>query len=97
MKLFRVSRISVAVTFLMFPAGALKVSIIAAQNEPATAQESVQSLQVTANDEIAAGDVTGHYVHLHPLRSRAASSFFFLDEACCYFISAITARKESRP
>ncbi|MCU1240631.1 MAG: hypothetical protein JWO71_1357 [Candidatus Acidoferrum typicum] len=72
MKLFRVSRISMAVAFLLFFAGSLKLSGIAAQNEAAAAQESVQSLQVTANDEIAAGDTAGHHVHLHPLRAPAA-------------------------
>lgn len=73
MKLFCVSRISIGVTFLLFVAGSLKFSGVAAQNEPASAQESAQSLQVTANDEIAAEDVAGHNVHLHPLRSRAAA------------------------
>jgi hypothetical protein len=73
MKLFRVSRISMAVAFLLFLAGSLKFSGIAAQNDPAAAQESVQSLQVTANDEIAAGDIAAHHVHLHPTRASAAS------------------------
>ncbi len=72
MRLFRVSRISIAVTFLLFVAGSLKFFGIAAQDEPATQQESAQSLQVTANDEIAAEYVAGRHVHLHPLRSRAA-------------------------
>jgi hypothetical protein len=72
MKLFRVSRICVAVLFSLFLAGSLKFYRLAAQNESAAGQESMQSLQVTANDEIAAEDVAGHRVHLHPLRSRAA-------------------------
>jgi hypothetical protein len=73
MKLFRVSRIAMVVAFLLCLGGLLKVSGIAAQNEQASAPESVLSLQVTANDEIAAGNITGHHVHLHPLRSSAAS------------------------
>lgn len=71
MKWFRVSRISMAVGFLVFLAGSLKFSGIAAQNEPAAAQQPVQSLQVTANDEIAAENIAAHHVHLHPLRVRA--------------------------
>lgn len=72
MKLFRVSRMSIAFVCSLLLLGVFKVSVIAAQNEPA-AQESVQSLQVTANDEIAAENIAGHHVHLHPLRSRAES------------------------
>jgi hypothetical protein len=59
------------VAFLVFVAGSLKFSRTAAQNEPATAQESAQPLQVTANDEIAPEYAAGHHVHLHPLRSSA--------------------------
>jgi hypothetical protein len=73
MKLLRVSRICVAVLFSLFLAGSLKFYRLAAQNESAAGQESVQSLQVTANDEIAAEDVAAHRVHLHPMRSRAAA------------------------
>jgi hypothetical protein len=72
MKLIRVSRISIGFTFLLFGAGSLKFSGIAAQNEPAAQKESAQSLQVTANDEVAAEYAAGHHVHLHPLRSGAA-------------------------
>lgn len=72
MKLIRVSRICIGVTFLLVGAGSLKFSGIAAQNEPGAQQESAQSLQVTANDEVAAEYVAGHHVHLHPLRSSAA-------------------------
>ena len=79
MKLFRVSRISIAFALLFLLAGSLKFSGAAAQNESATAQESVQSLQVSANDEIAAGNVAEHHVHLHPLRSRAAARQLYED------------------
>jgi hypothetical protein len=72
MSVFRVSRICIGITFLLFGAGSLKFFGIAAQNEPASPQESAQSLQVTANDEVASEYVSGHHVHLHPLRSRAA-------------------------
>src|SRR6266576_2633877 len=73
MRLSGVSRIFVAVAGSLFLAGSMKFSRLAAQDEPATRQESVESLQITANDEIAAEDVAGHHVHLHPLRSRDAS------------------------
>src|SRR6266404_987100 len=73
MTVFRVSRICIGVTFLLFGAGSLKFSGIAAQNELGAQQESAQSLQVTPNDEVAAEYVAGHHVHLHPLRSRAAA------------------------
>lgn len=73
MKSFRVSRMSIAIVFSLLLGGVLKLSVVVAQSEPAAAQESVESLQVTANDEIAAQDVAGHRVHLHPLRSRAES------------------------
>lgn len=72
MRVFRVSRISVAVVCLLFLASALKVRSLAAQNE-AAAQEPVQSLQVTANDEIAASNTASHHIHLHPVRSNAAA------------------------
>jgi hypothetical protein len=80
MKLFRVSRVCVAVVFSLFLMGSLKFYRVAAQNESAAAQESVHSLQVTANDEIAAEDVAGHHVHLHPLRSRPAFRGRFEDK-----------------
>jgi hypothetical protein len=73
MRLFRVSRISVAVVFLLFLPSALKVRSLAAQNEAAATQESVHPLQITANDEIAAGDTESHHIHLHQLRSNAAA------------------------
>jgi hypothetical protein len=73
MKLFGASRIFVAVACSLLLAGSMKISRLAAQDEPGTRQESVESLQITANDEIAAEDVAGHHVHLHPLRTRAAS------------------------
>jgi hypothetical protein len=73
MKLLGASRILAAVACFLFLAGFLKFFRVAAQHEPPTQQESVESLQVTANDEIAAEDVAEHYVHLHPLRSRSAS------------------------
>jgi hypothetical protein len=73
MRLSGASRIFVAVACSLFLAGSMKFSRLAAQDEPATRQESVESLQITANDEIAAEDVAGHHVHLHPLRSRDAS------------------------
>src|SRR5246127_1859429 len=71
MKLFRVSPMSIAVVVCLLVIGALRISVLAAQDEPSTAQESVQSMQVTANDEIAAGDIAAHHVHLHPVRSHA--------------------------
>ena len=67
---FRVSRMCIAVVFCLLATVALRISVFAAQEERA-AQESVQSMQVTANDEIAAGDIAGHHVHLHPLRSHS--------------------------
>jgi len=73
MKSFCVSRTSIPFVFSLLLVTACRVSVIAAQSEPAATQESVQSLQVTANDEIAAQDIAGHRVHLHPLRSRAES------------------------
>jgi len=73
MKSFCVSRTSISFVFSLLLVTACRVSVIAAQSEPAATQESVQSLQVTANDEIAAQDIAGHRVHLHPLRSRAES------------------------
>src|SRR5258706_6160770 len=73
MRLSGASRIFVAVACSLFLAGSMKFSRLAAQDEPGTRQESVESLQITANDEIAAEDVAGHHVHLHPLRTRAAS------------------------
>src|SRR5258707_12151466 len=73
MRLLGASRIFVAVACSLFLAGSMKFSRLAAQNEPATRQESVESLKITANDKIAPEDVSGHYVHLHPLRSRDAS------------------------
>src|SRR6266436_1519008 len=73
MRLSGASRIFVAVACSLFLAGSMKISRLAAQDEPATRQESVESLQITANDEIAAEDVAGHHVHLHPVRSRDAS------------------------
>jgi hypothetical protein len=79
MKLFRVSRISMAFALLFFFAGSLKFSGAAAQNEPVT-QESVQSLQISANDEIAAANIAEHHVHLHPLRSHAAVRQRYEDE-----------------
>src|SRR5260370_32085088 len=73
MRLSGASRIFVAVAGSLFLAGSMKFSRLAAQDEPATRQESVESLQITANAEIAAEDVPGLHVHLHPLRSRDAS------------------------
>jgi len=58
---------------LAFPGGFNENFQIGGSDEPATRQESVESLQITANDEIAAEDVAGHHVHLHPLRTSAAS------------------------
>ena len=72
MKLPGALRIFVTVACSLFLAGPVKISRLAAQNEPATQQESVESLQITANDEIAAEDIAGHHIHLHPLRSHAA-------------------------
>ncbi len=74
MKLFRIShiRIFVALAFAIFPAGSRRFLTAAAQNESPATQEAVASLQITANDEIAAEDVAAHDIHLHLLRSRAA-------------------------
>lgn len=73
MKSFRAarSRIFVALAFAMFLAGSLKFSGPAAQNE-SSSQESIESVQITANDEIAADDIAKHHVHLQPLRAQAA-------------------------
>ena len=79
MRLFRFSSISIAVVFVIFLAGALKSSSVRAQSESAASQESVQNLQVTANDEIAADDVASQHVHLHPLRSHAAERARYKD------------------
>src|SRR6266853_2469455 len=79
MRLSGASRIFVAVACSLFLAGSMKFSRLAAQDEPATRQESVESLQITANDEIAADVIAGHHVHLHPLRTRAASRGFYED------------------
>ena len=73
MKLFGASRTFVAVACSLFLAGSMKFSKLAAQNEPVTQQESVESLPITVNDEIAAQDIAGHHVHLHPARSSAAA------------------------
>src|SRR6267142_3931211 len=80
MRLSGASRIFVAVACSLFLAGSMKFSRLAAQDEPATRQELVESLQITANDEIAAEDVAGHHVHLHPLRSRDASRGRYKDK-----------------
>lgn len=71
MKLLRTSYFCIAVALLLFT-GTTKFSASAAQSDPPVAEESLQSLQITANDEIAADDVTGHHIHLHPTRSAKA-------------------------
>src|SRR5258707_3599871 len=68
MRLSGASRIFEAVACSLFLAGSMKFFRLAAQDQPATRQESVESLQITAHDEIAAEDVSGHHVKLHPLR-----------------------------
>jgi hypothetical protein len=78
MKLLR-SRLSFALFFFLLFAGALRLSSRAAQNEPEAARESAVSLQVSANDEIAAEDAAAHHVHLNPLRSRANAHLRFED------------------
>lgn len=79
MRLFRISSLSVAVVLAVFLAGALKLSSVWAQSESAASQESVQSLQITANDEIAADDVAGQHVHLHPSHSQAGERVRYED------------------
>ena len=73
LKLFRASciRILFAAAFSFIFAGSVKFFQLAAQ-EASVAQESVESVPITPNDEIAAGNITGHHVHLHPLRSKGA-------------------------
>jgi hypothetical protein len=71
MKLLGALRIFAAVACSLFLAGSIKFFKVAAQNETPTQQESVESLQVTANDEIAADHIAGHYIHLQPVRSQA--------------------------
>ena len=73
MKLLRAACMCIAFAFSLFLVGGLKPPIIAAQDDSSPTPESAQSLQVTANDEIAAGNIASHHVHLHPLRSRAES------------------------
>ncbi|HLZ91655.1 MAG TPA: hypothetical protein VKQ28_08060 [Candidatus Acidoferrum sp.] len=78
MKLFR-HRVVLSVFLFLFFAGFLKLVSQAAQNETEAARESVVSLQVSVNDEIAAEDAAGHHVHLTPLRSRASAHLRFED------------------
>jgi hypothetical protein len=54
---------------LLFAGALVRSSRTVAQSQSEEAQESVVSLQVTANDEIAAQNVEAHHVHLNLLRS----------------------------
>src|SRR5260370_38850818 len=73
MRLSGASRIFVAVACSLFLAGSMKFSRLAAQEQPATRQESVETPTITANDEIAAGALSGQHGHLHPPGSPGAS------------------------
>jgi hypothetical protein len=57
----------------------LRFSTAAAQNDTDAARESLVSLQVSANDEIAAADIDTHHVHLNPIRSHQAAQARFED------------------
>jgi hypothetical protein len=72
MKFLGASRIFAAVACSISLAGSMRLFNVAAQSESPTQQESIESLQITANDEVAASDIAGHYIHLQPLRSRVS-------------------------
>jgi hypothetical protein len=78
MKSFRNPFVFGFLLFLFF-AGALKYSASAAQNQSEGSRESVVSLQVSANDEIAAEDIASHHVHLRPVRSQSGAHGRFED------------------
>src|SRR5690242_16920484 len=76
MKLSRIVPCAVAVSFFILIAN-LRLSNVAAQTSGEPSQEAVLNLQVTANDEISASNVSAHYVHLRPLRSAVSHRELF--------------------
>ena len=79
MKLLRSRLVFALCCWLLFARAFLKISRTAAQNEPEAANQSVVSLQVTANNEIAAQNVEAHHVHLNLLRSAKSAHVHFND------------------
>ena len=70
MKLFRAATLSAAVLFFAL-AASLRVPVVFAQAQNESSQERPLDLQITANDEIAAANVSGHQMHLRPVRGAA--------------------------
>lgn len=70
MKLFRAATLSAAVLFFAL-AASLRVPVVFAQAQNESSQERPLDLQITANDEIAASNVSGHQMHLRPVRGAA--------------------------
>src|ERR1700741_377652 len=79
MKLLRSRFVLALCCSLLFAGAFLRFSRTAAQNEPEAAREQVVSLQVSANDEIAAQYVAGHHIPLNPIRSSKAAHAQFED------------------
>jgi len=80
-----------AFVFAIFLAGSQKFFTLAGQNESSAPQELIESLQITANDEIAADDIAAHHIHLQPLRSHAAQRGSYEDAE----VNRGTPRQES--
>lgn len=68
MKLFHAVTLSSAVLFSLFYPAPLRLTA-SAQARNHSAEESVLELQITANDEISASNVSKHEMHLRPVRS----------------------------
>jgi hypothetical protein len=68
MKVSRAAILSLAVPFSVVITAWLKPPVVSAQNQNESAKESVLELQVTANDEISASNVSAHKMHLRPVR-----------------------------
>src|SRR5947209_5129603 len=81
MKPSRIVPFAIAVAFFVLFVANLRVSNVSAQVRGEPSQESVLNLQVTANDEISASNVSGHYVHLRPLRSAVSHRELYEDPA----------------
>ena len=79
MKLLRRKLVFALCCCLFFAGAFLRLSRTAAQNGPEAAQESVVSLQVTVNDEIAAENVEAHHTHLHLVSIGKAANVRFND------------------
>src|SRR5215471_16938385 len=69
MKVSRAVGLSMAVLFYVVITAWLKSPVVCAQAENGSTKESVLELQITANDEISASNVSAHQMHLRPMRS----------------------------